>query len=661
MQTIGVLVHTLALEYATDIINGIIEYCKDRDIHVVVGQIKNPHNTIGMYDYQHWAGAELFFSKQVDGIIVLTGGFTSYMKSEELAYYLNRFSQNQPVVSIATDLDVPNSVCLKTDCSKAYDDIVHHLKKVHKCQNIAYFSAIKTNSIEAQERYQEFIKAMDKNKMKYDASYFFHGDFNTKTAHDLLLSNFKSANDFPFDAIVCANDLVAIGCVAALKEIGLSVPKDVKVIGFDDTSKSYLHNPRLSTINQKLFEQGRTAAQCICKKLKSTGKKIPKQTIIEAEPIYRQSCGCIDLDNNDTVFMDGKGRFRRSKADQQRNLSANSKYFNILSDIDNLNTIFDMVHSTTTLEVFSYTLKYILESTQMASIFIALYDRPIKFMRQDKIELPENVDSVIYVNAENGLRAYNKYYSFNPKETLVPEEFKESGKGVYILQPIFSGELNYGYLVCRSKNENFELNTISLKIIANAITQSYEYSHKLDENKRLFEANEALQADNSDLTLQTQTDELTGLLNRRGFMEFGSRTINMASEMNSSGLLFFADLDGLKKINDTYGHKMGDNAIKAMAEVFTGALRTNDIIARISGDEFAAIAVGMNHNYENTFREKLNKLCEAVGKQRNFPFTLSCSFGSVEFDSQHANIKDLLMTADERLYIEKRNKKAAAK
>ena len=141
-------------------------------------------------------------------------------------------------------------------------------------------------------------------------------------------------------------------------------------------------------------------------------------------------------------------------------------------------------------------------------------------------------------------------------------------------------------------------------------------------------------------------------------MDLGQKTIDLAMDVESRGVIFFADLDGLKKINDTYGHDMGDEAIKAAAEVLSHSLRSSDTVGRLSGDEFAAIAIGMRLNQESQFREKIKSLCEIISKDRKFPFTLSMSIGAIEFSKEdaHNNLSELLALADDKLYIEKNKK-----
>ena len=112
-------------------------------------------------------------------------------------------------------------------------------------------------------------------------------------------------------------------------------------------------------------------------------------------------------------------------------------------------------------------------------------------------------------------------------------------------------------------------------------------------------------------------------------------------------------MDGLKKINDTYGHKIGDLAIKTQAVILQKAFRESDLIGRLSGDEFGIVAPGLKIENLKKFRERLNKISEEESKKAELPIILSISAGYEKFDSEHNNLQDLLIAADKRLYEEK--------
>ena len=168
---------------------------------------------------------------------------------------------------------------------------------------------------------------------------------------------------------------------------------------------------------------------------------------------------------------------------------------------------------------------------------------------------------------------------------------------------------------------------------------------------------EKLKSENLDLNAVSRTDELTKILNRRGFKELGQRAIDLAQEKLQPVVVFFGDMDGLKTINDTYGHEMGDKAIKLQAKVLSKAFRTDDIVGRLSGDEFGIIAVGMGVERIDDVKEKVAALNEQISKENDLPFTLSISLGGVDLQSS-SNLKRLLSEADKKLYVEKQIKHA---
>ena len=184
------------------------------------------------------------------------------------------------------------------------------------------------------------------------------------------------------------------------------------------------------------------------------------------------------------------------------------------------------------------------------------------------------------------------------------------------------------------------------KILTHTILQCYANEQAEKVTSRLIQKTE-------NLDFQSKTDELTSLFNRRGFLQFGASLIDLSLAAEKEGLVFFCDMDGLKKINDTYGHKIGDLAIKTQAVILQKAFRESDLIGRLSGDEFGIVAPGLKIENLKKFRERLNKISEEESKKAELPIILSISAGYEKFDSDHNNLQDLLIAADKRLYEEK--------
>lgn len=151
-------------------------------------------------------------------------------------------------------------------------------------------------------------------------------------------------------------------------------------------------------------------------------------------------------------------------------------------------------------------------------------------------------------------------------------------------------------------------------------------------------------------------DELTGLLNRRGFFVMGEKLLLLALRESWNLIMFFFDLDDLKVINDRHGHQAGDQALMDVARILTQTFRSSDLIARLGGDEFLVLAVKTNgFTLESTLR-RLQKNIDAY----NLPerkHRLSVSFGLSEYLPQsNPSLEELIAIADRELYVKKSHK-----
>lgn len=177
------------------------------------------------------------------------------------------------------------------------------------------------------------------------------------------------------------------------------------------------------------------------------------------------------------------------------------------------------------------------------------------------------------------------------------------------------------------------------------------------ENK-LRDAMRDLEDYNEELNNLSQTDELTGLYNRRGFLSLARQSLYLARKMKKNGLLFYADLDGLKKINDTYGHDEGDCALEQTALILKKVFRRTDIIARLGGDEYTAFTVDTSSKTTGNIQSRLTRLIGDYNKRSGKPYQISISMGAVPFfGKDDCSIEQLMVEADHLLYQQKRDKK----
>ena len=176
----------------------------------------------------------------------------------------------------------------------------------------------------------------------------------------------------------------------------------------------------------------------------------------------------------------------------------------------------------------------------------------------------------------------------------------------------------------------------------------------------IFQIQDSSERKRAESALQSLSlvDELTGLYNRRGFLAVTEQYLESFQRTDNSLVVLYADLDGLKEINDSLGHLEGDRALVRTAEVLKEAFRSSDIIARLGGDEFVLLAgVGADESAES-LTDRLQQKIGLDNAQRNRPYDLSISIGVAHYDPDEAcTIEELMGRADRVMYEEKRKKR----
>ena len=159
--------------------------------------------------------------------------------------------------------------------------------------------------------------------------------------------------------------------------------------------------------------------------------------------------------------------------------------------------------------------------------------------------------------------------------------------------------------------------------------------------------------------LQTMSimDDLTGLNNRRGFFTLAQQQMKVTERTKKDMLLFFADLDKMKQINDTLGHQEGDKALVEIATILKEVFRESDIIGRVGGDEFAILVIDTTDETREVLMKRLHNYLDDYNRLEGRSYTLSLSIGIAPYDPKKPfSLDELMAQADTLMYEEKRNK-----
>ena len=210
----------------------------------------------------------------------------------------------------------------------------------------------------------------------------------------------------------------------------------------------------------------------------------------------------------------------------------------------------------------------------------------------------------------------------------------------------------------RCKNgeiKHFETHTQLHRDDAGVVRWYTTSSRDVTEARAQMDNMAALERETEVLKLASSRDPLTELLNRRGFMETAEPLLATLHAEGRPATLMFADVDGLKAINDSFGHDAGDEAITLLAKLFVKTFRATDVLARLGGDEFLVLAVDADAARGVDLRSRLMAKIAARNEEPGHRFALAASIGLVQIDPANPRpLAELITDADAAMYELKR-------
>jgi DNA-binding LacI/PurR family transcriptional regulator/signal transduction histidine kinase len=283
--TIGLLIDWIEQRYHAVIRSGIEEVARAHGANLIYfagGSLQSPQR----FETQRNAIYELADRANVDGLIIMAASIGQYIGAAEFQHFCNRY-RPLPMVSIALALeDIPSVV---VDNNAGMRDLMVHLIEVHGYRRIAFIQGRGGNA-EAERRYRVYQEVLAAYGLPLDSGLVVCGDFSRSASREAMHDLLNRRTD-AFEAVVAANDEMAIGALEALEARGRRVPDQIAVAGFDDTKDAQLVTPSLTTVRQPLYEQGRQAAGMLLALLR--GEPVPGQVVLPTRLQVRRSCGCL--------------------------------------------------------------------------------------------------------------------------------------------------------------------------------------------------------------------------------------------------------------------------------------------------------------------------------------------------------------------------------
>jgi diguanylate cyclase (GGDEF)-like protein len=302
------------------------------------------------------------------------------------------------------------------------------------------------------------------------------------------------------------------------------------------------------------------------------------------------------------------------------------------------------------------TLKSFLKELKINHFLLCIYNGKVKFKGNFEWKVPRSCK--VLLDYRNGKVIEKKKYIINIEDIFPDDFFKNEVHISAVVLPLFFEQEHFGYIAINPVPEDDILCESLRREISTSIKGTLLIEKEKATSKILSKTLKALKDSYNKLEQLSVLDELTGLYNRRGFITLANEHIELSRRKHRDFLLFFIDLDGLKGINDKFGHKEGDNALIMVAKVLTKTFRYTDIVARIGGDEFTALAVDCTINELERITTRLKYDIEEINKNLNKPYKISFSYGVAPYRSDNFHkLEELMEEADRNLYKEKNKKK----
>lgn len=634
---IGVLLNTMYSEYSAVVIDAIEKYCKEHDaVQILFPLLRGITPT--KYDFQFNSISSFINPSNIDVLIVSTATLCNNFKLEEVIEEIKNLPE---MIKVSLGCDIPGLPSVIVSPEKAIIEAVKHIYKEHGRKKFLLMRA-NTNFFESNDREAAFRKGLAECGLEIAEENVLDGNFISEHATEALTKRIKNGKR-DFDAIFCVNDNMALACMSCLEANGIRVPRDVSVLGFDNVDITDEQHFNITTVDQQIGQQAYESAKIACK-LFDQRKKSAIRKIISAVPIYRKSCGCKSQD-----FFHERLLFKNDKENFSQKVNARASYQLYL-----LHAFLVETQEAVPLEKLYNRLVYCFSLFDITNAMLVLYDKPVYYAKDNIFMYPDNAVLKMAYKKDEGIVLPE--IAFNPHDSMVPAEYLKSLDLTQVMFPVFAEDYQYGYFIMKIGQYEKIFYQTMFELITKEIVSSIQISQAEKEKVNLETRNISLAEYSEKLHTLSLTDELTQILNRRGFYEAAEHTINNYASFAKHGLVIYGDMDGLKRINDTFGHEAGDRAIKAEADILKKLFRSTDIIGRLGGDEFAIVAPDMTISDFERIRNNLAQKCAEYNAKEIDPFVLSISVGCAEFSKEQSDLDALLNEADQRLYEEKRMK-----
>lgn len=638
-KLIGLITAVSESTHAKRVFEGVFEQCNKYGYDVAVFAPLT-HFTLEQQGYVKGEKNiyELINFDLLDGVIVDTISLIENNDETIKKYIYSKLKEEcrKPVVSL--NLPFGSYPVSQSSDEEVFREITEHVLDVHHKTNICFLTGPKAYSV-SEERLQVFQDVMAERGLTVKPEQVIYGDF-WYTSGTELANKFINGDLALPEAVICASDHMAIGLASRLLEKGVKVPEEVIVMGFEATQEAALNEISITSYESNEAKTAAEAVDMLRQKMEPAAEIIPYERESGQYLHAGMSCGCAP------DFLHTARSFKESFYYLCRNYDEADWLDNI--DIGILMESY-LIEKLSAAETPQECLKKIYQNTYllrpMNKFFLCLREDWLDHNSVMTTGYPERMKTVVVTMKEED----SGYYEDEKSEVfetkwMLPQMFEEHEEPyVYYFSAVHFEEKMWGYSVLQRKLTESKKIGIVYRNWLRIINHALEMSQAKNTLKKL-----------------SIYDAMTGAYNRHG-MDMQLEKMLEGAKEGDKLFVGVIDMDGLKYVNDNFGHAEGDLGIKLVCDTAIKTCKGKEICIRAGGDEFYILGVGQYteadiEERKKVFYESIAYADRTSGKPYPISASIGCAMAPID-DGLY--IIGVVNEADEDMYKSKIERKKA--
>ncbi len=614
-KTIGVIVEAVANSFPNLLCQGLIQAAREKGYNVGIFSAYGRYGNRADYYKGDCKIYDLPPYEDLDGVVLL---LDTIQDEDSIQYLLEqvRTRCHCPIVSVREQVEGANNLLVNnTTCM---EKMIRHFIEDHQLTRLCFMTGPEDRWY-AKERLDCFLRIMEEYQLPVGEHQIFYGDFWTNMGPEAC-DWFLAQEEQP-EAIICANDYMATAVASELIHRGYQIPQDICVSGYDGLKNTIQFSPSISTISLPFFDMGKQAIEIIDQKQNTP--TVVDDYWFDVKLELQESCGCQKINDQEILTS------RRDYYEETQQEHNSKVQFNFLSiQLGECSTFYEIGESMS---------RYISNLSGYRDYCVCLCEDIEN--REDFSDYTDIMELRIGIRKETHMGSIRVPFR---RSELLPAEMTSNFPQAWYFTPLHFGANTFGYEAIQfwsselTGNIFFDWTTLVCNKIQDVLNQ-IKMQSLIDELQYMY-----------------NRDALTGLYNRHG-LESHSKKILKDAKANKENVFFaIIDMDGMKQINDTYGHVAGDHALTTISTAIQFACNNTLISARTGGDEFVVVAGNISEEVGLTCLNHIRKTLENFNSSGEKPYQIHASFGHVcHVPSPEDSIETFMKESDEIMYKNK--------